>query len=239
APSAKSLRLQFTYTPSDDGTDENLLIFLHGLGDTLRPFTALARSLKLPQTACLVLQAPAQIPLLDAPAFQWYPSFDVLTGDRLAHPDPSPALDALDNVLDVLMRECGWRPARVHLFGFAQGGSVALEVALRWWKARKTPLASVVSICGPLLSFPSTGTEKCPTPVLYFHRPQPFSAPSKDVSFLGKAFSSVKELQHAGGGEAMPRSRDEWEGVMRFWSERLSRRQFRAGEAGVYEVLSG
>lgn len=33
----------------------------------------------------------------------------------------------------------------------------------------------------------------------------------------------------------MPRSREEWEPIMRFWSEKLSRRQV----GGLYEVMSG
>lgn len=32
APKTSSIRVPFTYSPSDDGTDENLLILLHGLG---------------------------------------------------------------------------------------------------------------------------------------------------------------------------------------------------------------
>lgn len=31
-PKAVAIPVPFTYTPSDDGTDENLLILLHGLG---------------------------------------------------------------------------------------------------------------------------------------------------------------------------------------------------------------
>ncbi|KZT22268.1 hypothetical protein NEOLEDRAFT_1138164 [Neolentinus lepideus HHB14362 ss-1] len=242
-PSKSSVKVQFCYAHSDDGTDENLLIFMHGLGDTLTPFSNLAKSLKLPQTATLVLQAPQQIPLLDTPAYQWYPSFDMLTGDLLPNPNPTLALALLDKVLDVLVRECHWQPERIHFLGFGQGGSVAVEEALRWWKEKKTAFASVVSISGPLLSFPSSTPTKCPTPILYCHRPQPFSSQSKDVGNLNKAFSLVKELQHApvggDGGEAMPRNREEWESIMRFWSERLSRRQFGDGETGVYEVLGG
>ena len=32
APTDKGIGVPFVYTPSDDGTDENLLILLHGLG---------------------------------------------------------------------------------------------------------------------------------------------------------------------------------------------------------------
>ena len=78
-PSPKSSKLasQFFYAPSDDGTDENLLILLHGLGsvgihivvvpmvdftigDTHIPFSKLGKSLRLPQTAVLALRAPEQ-----------------------------------------------------------------------------------------------------------------------------------------------------------------------------------
>ena len=35
-PETAAIPVPFTYHPSDDGTDENLLIFLHGLGAYLR-----------------------------------------------------------------------------------------------------------------------------------------------------------------------------------------------------------
>ena len=34
-PKSKTLSVPFSYAPSDDGTDENLLILLHGLGEHL------------------------------------------------------------------------------------------------------------------------------------------------------------------------------------------------------------
>ena len=72
---------QFFYAPNDDGTDENLLILLHGLGlsgkiitvlffrsrfddDLRKPHRrhphSISKSLKLPQTAILALCAPDQ-----------------------------------------------------------------------------------------------------------------------------------------------------------------------------------
>ncbi|KAG8836921.1 hypothetical protein FRC18_010449 [Serendipita sp. 400] len=50
--------LVFTYSSSQDGVDENLLILFHGFGDTHIPFVKLAKSLKLPQTATLAIRAP-------------------------------------------------------------------------------------------------------------------------------------------------------------------------------------
>lgn len=60
APKASAIPVPFAYAPSDDGTDENLLILLHGLGDTHIPFGRLGRSLKLPQTATLAIRAGEQ-----------------------------------------------------------------------------------------------------------------------------------------------------------------------------------
>lgn len=80
APKKISIPVPFSYTASDDGTDENLLILLHGLGvdaiyalystfaelllfclgDSHLPFSKLGRQLKLPQTAVLALRAPEQ-----------------------------------------------------------------------------------------------------------------------------------------------------------------------------------
>lgn len=198
-----------------------------------------------------------RIPYLYEDAFQWYPSFDDL-GEVIAHPNPAPGVDLLLKVVEYLINECSWPPSNIHLFGFAQGGSVAIETALAYWKlqlrkqGRLSPssdssgnsasapltannaLGSVVSISGPPILHHSL-SGPCPTAVLAFHR----SAPSElvlspdDIVSLRKCFVWVREVKLTGDG--MPRSRDEWRLIMEFWSQRLSKRQ---GE-GLYEVLSG
>lgn len=244
APQTSAIRTQFSYSPSDDGTDENLLILLHGLGDTNVPFARLGRSLKLPQTATLALRAPDLVPFLYEQAFQWYPSFDQL-GDLIERPDPSPALNLLKNVLNHLTGECGWPPHRIHLFGFAQGGSVAAEACLQWWRrelelssqSRMTktsvrPLGSLVTISGPLLSYP-TLSKSCETPVLVFRRPRELKNGALDA--FRKGFFRVKDVERA--GEGMPRAslKDEWQPILEFWSEVLG---WRPGD-GLYEVTTG
>ncbi|KAH7920979.1 alpha/beta-hydrolase [Leucogyrophana mollusca] len=241
-PKTSSIPVPFSYFPSDDGTDENLLILLHGLGDTHVPFSKLGRQLNLPQTATLALRAPDQIPFLYEQAFQWYTSFDPL-GELLDRPNPTPALDLLLRVLTHLTGECGWPPGRIHLFGFAQGGSVAAEVCILWWRRElqrqkskegdPRPLGSLISISGPMLSYP-TLSSPCLTPALVFHRapPSELALPNDALTSFRKAFVSVLEVKKAGDG--MPRSKDEWEPLMRFWSEKLERRQ---GE-GLYEVMT-
>ncbi|KAH9947820.1 hypothetical protein B0H21DRAFT_302068 [Amylocystis lapponica] len=243
-PKAHHVHVPYAYNPSDDGTDENLLILLHGLGDTEVPFTRLGRQLKLPQTATLALRAPEQVPFLYEQAYQWYPSFDPL-GEVLASPNPTPALELLGKVLEHLVHDSAWPPHRIHLFGFAQGGSVVAELGLKWWKdelqkqkessSEPRPLGSIVSVSGPLLSYPTPSTV-CPTPLLVFHRlpPAEMAFSTGDIAAFSKGYGKFVEVKMR-GADGMPRSREEWEPIMRFWSERLGKRQ----TDGLYEVMSG
>ena len=189
-------------------------------------------------------------------AFQWYTSFDPL-GELIAHPNPTPALELMSKVIEHLTKDCGWPPQRINLFGFAQGGSVAAEFALKYWRTalsshQKSPppsgsapdagpsvlaprtLGSVVSVSGPLLSYP-TLSERCPIPFLIFYRPPPAESalPPDAMTALAKGFIKLEEVKMK--GEGMPRSKEEFEPIMRFWSEYLGRRPME----GLYEVMSG
>ncbi|KAG6841802.1 hypothetical protein C0991_006686 [Blastosporella zonata] len=227
--------------------DENLLLLLHGLGDTHLPFSNLGRHLKLPQTAALALRAPERVPFLYEEAFQWYTSFDEL-GEIIERPNPTPALDLLEKVVKRLVDACGWPSHRIHLFGFAQGGSVAAEFGIKWWKqhlasqasvdspsgATKGTLGSVISISGPLLSYPTLSV-KNPTPALIVHAlpPSDMPLPSGAIPGFKKAYSNLTEKTSK---EAlMPSSKVGWEPIMQFWSTHLGRRQL----DGLYEVMSG
>lgn len=196
----------------------------------------------------LTLILTSRIPFLYEEAYQWYTSFDPL-GELLAHPNPTPAIELLRKAIDHLVDECTWPPQRLHLFGFAQGGSVAAETGLQWWRSELEKqrsdengdgayvlrtFGSIVSVCGPLLSYP-TLTTLCATPLLVFHRPPPASTalPTGALAALKKGYSHLVEVGMPGDG--MPRSKQEWEPIMRFWSERLGRRPVE----GLYEVVSG
>ena len=186
-----------------------------------------------------LLTGENRIPYLYEEAFQWYESFDPL-GDLLPNPNPTPALDLLAKTVDHLINHCGWSPPKIHLFGFAQGGTVAIEFTLMRWRQQLQkspdssilPTGSVVSICGPLLSYP-TPMSPCPVPLLLFHRlpPAESALSSSDRAAFRKGFGSFREAQM--GGEGMPRSKTEWEHIMRFWSERLHRRQ----TSDLYQVM--
>jgi hypothetical protein len=163
--------------------------------------------------------------------------------------------------------EVGWDLTQIHLFGWGQGGTVALELAYSIGREglassssssavfssssasgtgqsdsnverRRRRLGSAISICAGLLSFPSSelGLE---TPVLYFTRQAPKSAvQSKSVNAIKRAFKEVTVLQgDPKAGEAMPRGREEWEGIMRFWGQVLGREDRWKGDGEVFEVV--
>lgn len=204
--SSVSKKLVWKYAPSPDGLDSNLLIFLHGLGDTHLPFFALGQSLKLPQTAILSLRAPDRIPLLPEEAFQWVHSFTEI-GEVIDRPDPTPAVDLIKKLFRHLQQDCGWPSEALHLFGFAQGGSIAAESAL----AAGLTLGSVVSVGGPLFSFP-TPSKKSTTPVLVWRRSDDKATATGPFR---QGFEKVSEHIVPGRGQGMPRSQPEWLPIMK------------------------
>lgn len=189
-------------------------------------------------------------------AFQWYESFDQL-GELLTNPNPTPAIDVMNRVLEYLVTKCSWPADRIHVFGFGQGGSLAAELALKRWKTSlpppsssasppvsgdvstsdapaSLPLGSIVSVEGPLLSFP-TVQPKCSIPLLFFHHSSSSGSSSALTSFK-KGFSAVNEARFA-GQEGMPRSKEEWAKVVEFWSRVLSARM--PDMDGLHPVISG
>jgi hypothetical protein len=207
-----------------------------------------------------------RVPFLYEQAFQWYPSFDNL-GELIDRPNPTSALELLSKVFDHLVKDCSWPPNRIHLFGFAQGGSVAVEFGVKWWKLQlQTPtsatmnseinvgnakedinslppppessLGSIVTISGPLLSYPTLAPSALsPTPLLVVHRPPPAepALPPGSLTAFKKAYKTVREVKLEAKGPGMPSSKEEWGPIMHFWSERIGKRQVE----GLYEVMSG
>ena len=188
-----------------------------------------------------------RIPFLHEQAFQWYTSFSPL-GEIVERPNPTSALSILSKLVDHLIEHCTWSPAQIHLFGFAQGGSVAAEFGVTWWKSELEQIAkakqgdprslgSIVTVSGPLLSYP-TLSKLNKTPMLVYHRPETSesSLSTSAITAFKKAFEDVNEVKMKDKRvEGMPSSKDEWEPIMRLWSERLGRRQMEE----LYEVMRG
>ncbi|KAF9973983.1 hypothetical protein BGZ73_002763 [Actinomortierella ambigua] len=218
APLASSTSLAFHYEPSADGVDENLVIFFHGLGDKIAPgFINLAKKLQLPQTATCCIQAPTPVPYLDEEAWQWYPSFDLLTGERKDTKNRSnPATLSLDY--------SGFSADRIILFGFSQGGSVALDVAA----FGGTNLKAIISIGGYLME-ESQGVVPKTSPLttrVFF-------------KYIERMFGKANTALHIvdGMGSGMPNSEAGWRPIMTFFAEVLEHRNVALENmSDVYEV---
>ena len=98
-------------------------------------FARLAKSLNLPRTACVALAGTRALPF-DLPGREWFPREDPITAepidwrldaDRRQRPTPSSRARRVADLVDALAPR--FPSERVHVFGFADGGVVALEVA--------------------------------------------------------------------------------------------------------------
>lgn len=177
--------------------------------------------------------------------------FDQLLRIRIDIPntDPSKAISFLINILEELTKpRNGWSFENIHLFGFAQGGTLAVEVGTALAKKSKfqNHLGSIVTISGPLLSSPTSSNtaNQTSTPLLYFSGRS--SKRLSHLTALKRAYSSVEtyESQSQSSGPSMPRNKQEWEPIMRFWSERMKRKmkwelQAEAGDGQIYEISKG
>ncbi|KAL1984049.1 hypothetical protein VTN96DRAFT_9646 [Rasamsonia emersonii] len=143
--------------PSNSHPPSNILLLLHGLGDTAARFASFGRALNLPETICITVQAPTPLPyaLVGVEGFHWG---DDVMFDRSNSDGGGGGLDmdagfsrsavqmlAREVVSDVLVRKCGYRLRDVLLLGFGQGGMAAL-VAARELGVNPPPAPSSVSI---------------------------------------------------------------------------------------------
>ncbi|RUS17369.1 Alpha/Beta hydrolase protein [Endogone sp. FLAS-F59071] len=254
-PKPSATPLKFKYTPSRDGVDLNLLILLHGLGDTEKPFAQLGEKLQLPQTATLAIRAPTPIPFLDD-GFQWFPAFNLSTGEDLpaTHPSRLEGLHATRTLLSTfltthLVPHCGFDPSCIFIFGFSQGGSVALDLAL-FGETRN--LGGVVSVMGYLLDMQVEGGNKEKVAENAYEGAVLVLQGEKDEQLGGKAvgekkFEQLKQFCSPDAklsqlfipkkGHQMPNSEREWHAIHTFFAAHLARRNLQLeAMSDVYEV---
>ncbi|SCV73468.1 BQ2448_7394 [Microbotryum intermedium] len=218
--------------PTNQVIESNLLILFHGLGDSHTPFFKLGQSLSLPQTAILSIRAPLRVPLLEEEAWQWWPSFDDL-GQVIPNPNPTSTLRLLTQVLDHLLTTCNWHSSQLHFFGNSQGATCASELVLQYQPP--TPFGSLISISGPLLSFPAKPT-KNPTQVLLVSRKTQEAGLA--LPSWKKGFDRIESYVLPLHPSPMPTNDKEWLGIIKFWSQVLLRRSPIEFEKAVYAVSS-
>jgi predicted esterase len=113
--------------PANAQPATNILILLHGLGDSQVPFKSFAEKLQLPETACISLGGTANMPF-DIDGAHWG---DDIVFDNDSVIDPDAGFKASTNtvfndvICKVLIDKCGYRPREIHIFGFGQGGMLS------------------------------------------------------------------------------------------------------------------
>ncbi|KAL8796922.1 MAG: hypothetical protein Q9182_007284 [Xanthomendoza sp. 2 TL-2023] len=201
----------------------NVLILLHGLGDSKESFTTLAKQLSLPETACIVVQAPSPLPF-DLGGFHW--GDDITFDQSIGTMDYDTGFEKSNRILkrdiieETLLDKCGYQPRNILLFGFGQGGMAAIAVA----SAFRSELGGIVTIGGPLpSSLPGTvsSEEKNKTPVIVLGGSSNTLITQSALREIKKAFQQVEYVKWSRPGDGMPRSREEMLPIMKFFARRL------------------
>ncbi|KAK0719935.1 Alpha/Beta hydrolase protein [Lasiosphaeris hirsuta] len=236
-----------------------ILLLFHGLGDAEPAFASFARSLALPGVLAISVRGTSPLPpaLLGLPLdagptnhFHWG---DDLTLGSDGELDQDPGFEkAMGQVLgrligEVLIGKCGWETQDILLFGYGQGGSLALGLASRLrlgvvegegrvTEAKegggeeaalgKGPKAfkGVVSIGGalPASIIPSiSAREKSRTPVLVCHGSKSEAIDEVATDVLKHEFADVKMVEWKRPDDGPPRNSEEVLPMMEFFSERL------------------
>ena len=125
--------LETDFIPAHHPNSKDLLIALHGLGDSMEGYRWLPKALNLPSLNILLVNAPDSY----YGGFSWYDFAN----------DPAPGVERSYRLLAGLLdsrSEQGFPSERTILFGFSQGCLMAFETGLRY--PRK--LAGLVGVSG-------------------------------------------------------------------------------------------
>lgn len=219
--------LQLIITPPPASQDPvNVLVLLHGLGDSTASFANLAKQLALPETACISLQGPAPLPF-DLHGFHWGDDiiFNQATGQMDFDTGFVKATHAVSTVIRNLKEKCEYQSREIMVFGFGQGGMAALATI----SSLQDELAGAVSIGGPLpfvCASRSNAAKKNKTPVIVLGGSSHSLITADAVTRIRSAFQFVEYKQWPNKvGDGMPRSHEEMLPVMHFFSRRLRSRR--------------
>jgi len=231
----------YAYRHSADGTDTNLLILLHGAGDTHKNFDKLACTMCLPQTACLSVSASAGGLFFQIPwglGFTFFLEQDYyVTGDTLPSNHPvrvtslKKGIQSLRRILKCLIQDGGWLAERIFILGFSCGACLAMETAYYNSSLQKGySLGGIVSVRGGIKgnhhNFKKRKKEN-ETPVLIL-----VGSKDENYSILDAENSKKKYLNEKivkvhvakGVGHQMISNEKEMRIVMEFFADKLVKR---------------
>ena len=128
----------FRNSPENNAPNTNLLLLLHGAGDTHRPFDKLAQTMALPQTATLSINSKTcgGVDLPFGLGHSWFQELDYATGNPLpqTHSMRATTLQhAADFLMELLLQlSTVWAPERIFMLGYGAGATVAMEMCRLW-----------------------------------------------------------------------------------------------------------
>lgn len=159
---------------------EKLMIVLHGKGDSVKPFMAFDKELRIPDMNYLLLNAPKKF----MGGYSWY-------GDGVYQKQG--VLRVRAKMLRLLndLEAQGWKPENIFLFGFSQGCLVSADIAMNYPKK----LGGVVGISGYFHFFPrwkKSLRKNIKTPWLLTHGTKDDVLPIEDTQF------GIEKLRSAG-----------------------------------------
>ncbi len=243
--------------PDPPASTTALMLLFHGLGDAETPFAAFARAVNVPGVLAIAVRGPAVVPAAlaadddddymsgDGPQhFHWGDDLRLDGGGEL---DADPGFDRAVRLVDerllrgVLIERCGWRYDDVLLFGFGQGGTFALALAVRLAISSRlsssssppsSPLPSssfkgIVAIAPAVPSAVATGLPagtRLATPLLVCGPAGGDAVSAETLALLRQRFVSVEKAAWARAREddnGMPRCRAEMLPIMQFLAAHL------------------
>ncbi|KAJ5181138.1 Phospholipase/carboxylesterase/thioesterase [Penicillium cf. griseofulvum] len=237
-PSDFPSELTVTVTPPPSPSQStspapNILLLLHGLGDTAASFTKFAEAIRLPETTIVTVQGTAPLPF-DLGGFHWGDdvSFDSATGALDMDAGLTRSTKTLVSVVrGTLVQKCGYALREIMVLGFGQGGMAALAVARELGmkgngdSGEVGTLSGVISIGAPYPLSGSRAGDKNRSPVLLVAGRDSVAVSDEAVRRTKQVFEFVEVSRYARKGDGMPSSREEMLPVMQFFARRLRSRQ--------------
>lgn len=251
-----SLSPELTVTlhfPSPPESTTAILILFHGLGDSETSFSNFAKNMNLPGVLAITVRGVNPLPpaLLGEPLdsgpprhFHWGDDLNLASHSGGLDTDPgftkANALVVERLIRATLVDECGWEFSDILLFGYGQGGSLALGLASKIREGPKVEevkddkderppekfkvFKGVVSIGGalPASMIPTvSGRPKSKTPVAVCHGRSCEDVDDDAIDILKKEFVDVRDIKWKKADSTMPSSREEMLPIMQFLAERL------------------
>ncbi|KAA8912444.1 Phospholipase/Carboxylesterase-domain-containing protein [Sphaerosporella brunnea] len=209
--------------PANDKPAANILILLHGLGDTHSPFAALGKNFNFPETASLAVRAPSKLPF-DENGYHWGNDliFDSSSGGLDMEADFTTTHKLLKTIIDdVLVDKCGWNRRAIFFIGMGQGGMVALDLASRL-PAAEGEFGGVVSLGGPLPNAAPSPHPKAKTPVMAMGAEKNSAITEGAEARLKNVFEFVEVVKwHGRKEDGMMKNKEEAMPMMQFMARRL------------------